>query len=218
MQNHHLVMWLDQHPLHPLNHNGTERVKHVYMSEKIMEIQANATLDIVSFEQLFLKNYDGLFKYCMTIIQEAPEAEDIVQSVFLDVWKDKDKLSIHTSMVAFLYKSVYFKSLNVLKHEKVVQKYKNANIIGPEPEAGDPMIYSEISEKIKQTIDQLPEQCRKIFSMSRMEGLKYHEIAARLKLSPKTVENQMGKALKTMKVALSEYIKIIVFILSNPFS
>ena len=100
--------------------------------------------------------------------------------------------------------------MNKIKHDKVASKYSNAISNSESKSVTDTLIIQEITDKIKETIESLPEQCRKIFSMSRMDGLRYNEIAEKLNLSPKTIENQMGKALKAMRVALSEYIQIIV--------
>jgi RNA polymerase sigma-70 factor (ECF subfamily) len=99
--------------------------------------------------------------------------------------------------------------MNKIKHNKVAKKYLNTIPNVESTAVTDTLIIQEIADKIKETIESLPEQCRKIFSMSRMDGLRYNEIAEKLNLSPKTIENQMGKALKTMRVALSEYIQII---------
>lgn len=168
------------------------------------------TINSDKFEQLFTDHYDSLYRYCQTMIKDQIETEDIVQSVFMDLWNDRKKLVIHTSIKAFLYKAVYFKCMNKIKHDKVASKYTNSISESDQTMTVDTMILQEISDKITQTLDRLPDQCRKIFSMSRYDGLRYNEIAEILKLSPKTIENQMGKALKTMRVALSEYIQVIV--------
>jgi RNA polymerase sigma-70 factor (ECF subfamily) len=183
------------------------------MNKKVIPLQPPKSVDKATFEQLFADHYDGMYRYCQTMITDPDEAEDIIQSVFMDLWHDRHKLVIHTSMQAFLYKGVYFKSLNKIKHDKVAQKYVQSKSADDHHAYGDTMIYQEVAEKITAAIQSLPEQCRKIFAMSRYDGLRYHEIAENLQLSPKTIENQMGKALKTMRVALSEYIHIIVFTL-----
>lgn len=183
------------------------------MNQQAMSIHVTNLLDEHTFEQVFDKHYDGMFRYCNTMIRDAAEAEDIVQSAFVDLWQDRQKLNIHTSIQAFLYKSVYFKCMNKIKHDKVEQKYRNSRVHDLRTSSGDLMIQKEIIQIIHQAIQLLPEQCRKIFTMSRDEGLRYHEIADKLQLSPKTVENQMGKALKTMRLALSEFIHFTIFII-----
>jgi len=185
-------------------------VMHKDMNDKIKHIQGVKSVDSATFEQLFTDHYDALFRYCQTMVKDKNDIEDIVQSVFLDLWHDRSKLVIHTSFKAYLYKAVYFRCMNKIKHDKVASKYSNTITNTESTAVTDTLIIQEIADKIKETIESLPEQCRKIFSMSRMDGLRYNEIAEKLNLSPKTIENQMGKALKTMRVALSEYIQIIV--------
>jgi RNA polymerase sigma-70 factor (ECF subfamily) len=163
-----------------------------------------------NFEQWFNEFYDGMYRYCQTMIKDRDEAEDIVQSVFLDLWKDREKIEIHTSIQAFLYKGVYFKCMNKIKSKKVENKYLLSKNHDNEDYTNDPAIYKEVSSIIDETLTSLPEQCKKIFMMSRFDGMRYLEIANTLNLSPKTIENQMGKALKIMRVALSEYLQIIV--------
>lgn len=172
-------------------------------TEKIKLIDTN------TFERLFTTHYDALYRYCQTMLKEQKDIEDITQSVFMDLWNEHKKVVIHTSVKAYLFKAVYFKCMNKLKHDKVIAKHISTLPNTEKSFNTDSMITEEISVKIKETLDSLPEQCRKIFNMSRLEGLKYQEIAEILQLSVKTVENQMGKALKTMRIALSEYINII---------
>lgn len=176
---------------------------------KIRNMQILKLVNKANFEQWFDQYYDGMYRYCLTMIKDSQEAEDIVQSVFLEIWKEKEKLEIHTSIQAFLYKGVYFKCMNKIKSEKVESKYLQTRI--NDSESSDPAIYEEVSNIIDQALTALPEQCRKIFMMSRFDGMRYNEIANTLNLSPKTIENQMGKALKTMRAALSEHLQIIVF-------
>ena len=179
-------------------------------NSNIKEIRS---VDSTTFEQLFVAHYDALYRYSQTMVNDQNETKDIVQSVFMDLWQDRNKLIIHTSIKAYLYKAVYFKCMNKIKHAQVVAKYENNPSYAENASTSDTLIIQEIADKISETIESLPEQCRKIFSMSRMEGLRYNEIAEKLNLSPKTIENQMGKALKTMRVALAEYIQIIAFMI-----
>ena len=195
---------------HHKNIQNNMYVKHKDMNDKIKHIQEVKSVDTATFEQLFTDHYDPLYRYCQTMVKDQNDTEDIVQSVFLDLWHDRSKLVIHTSFKAYLYKAVYFRCMNKIKHDKVASKYSNTITNTESTAVTDTLIIQEIADKIKETIESLPEQCRKIFSMSRMDGLRYNEIAEKLNLSPKTIENQMGKALKTMRVALSEYIQIIV--------
>jgi RNA polymerase sigma-70 factor, ECF subfamily len=193
------------------HHYNDKKGVHTYGGkEKIIHLKSHITINKARFEEVFNLYYDGLFRYCNTMIADKESVEDIVQNVFTDLWQERDTLVIHTSIQAYLYKSVYFKCMNAFKHGKVVHKFMKEHTHSPFMEESDPAILTEVAETIHKTTESLPEQCRKIFKMSRVEGLRYNEIAETLNLSPKTVENQMGKALKTMREALVEYLHLIV--------
>jgi RNA polymerase sigma-70 factor (ECF subfamily) len=171
-----------------------------------------------SFEQLFKEHFKGLYSYAYTIIKDEVMAEEIVQQVFCKIWEKKEQLDIHTSARAYLYKAVYHDSLNYLKHRKVMSAYALHTIRQSDKEvenASGKVLAAELNERIRTALNELPEQCRTIFQMSRFEGLKYQEIADELKLSVKTIENQMGKALKLMRLKLAEFLSLLISILLN---
>lgn len=176
----------------------------------IISMPENKTITTELFEYWFRSYYDGMHRYCYTMTRSQSEAEDVVQAVFMDLWNDRHKIEIHTSVQAYLYKGVYYKCMNKAKHQKIERKYL-AGIQEQSYSKGDPAVESEVVQKINQAIESLPDQCKKIFLLSRNEGLKYLEIADTLNLSVKTIENQMGKALKILRVALSDYLNFIVF-------
>ena len=185
---------------------------------RVIQMQQIVTINRAKFEEVFNDYYDGLFRYCNTMIASREDTEDIVQNVFLDLWKERDSLAIHTSLQAYLYKAVYFRCMNVIKHEKVRRKYHDESIPLQEMNDTDPVLLKEVSQKIEEATKSLPEQCRKIFSMSRNDGLKYQEIANALDLSPKTIENQMGKALRIMREALRDYLNLIILTITSYLS
>ena len=186
--------------------------------DTVLPMQQIRTINNTHFEQIFQLHYDGLFRYCNTMISIREDVEDIVQAVFMDLWQQRQQLVIHTSIQAYLYKAVYFKCMNKIKHNKVVQKFENSHSIESISETSDPLILKEVSQKIETITHNLPEQCKKIFTMNRVDGLRYNEIAAQLNLSPKTVENQIGKALKMMRNALAEYLNLIILTISTFWS
>jgi RNA polymerase sigma-70 factor (ECF subfamily) len=171
-----------------------------------------------NFEAAFKTHFKGLHAYAFTVVKDSAIAEEIVQQTFFKIWEKRDELSIETSLTAYLYKTVYNHSLNHLKHEKVKQAYQAHTVHHMKnntDNAEKKVLLTELQQKISVALSELPEQCRTIFQMSRFEELKYSEIAQRLGISPKTVENQMGKALKLLRVKLVEYLPIILIILPN---
>jgi len=166
-----------------------------------------------NFEELFKTHFNALNAYAFTILKDAHQAEEIVQQVFCKIWEKREDLSIHTSLKAYLYRSVYHDSLNFLKHKKVMAQYASYTVRQGERNAessSEKVLASELQEKIRDAMNELPEQCRTIFQMSRFEHLKYQEIADVMGLSVKTIENQMGKALRVLRGKLAEYITLLL--------
>lgn len=174
---------------------------------------------IEAFEKIFTSYYATLVNYANTILKDWETAEDIVQQVFISIWEKKQTLEIHSSFKAMLYKSVYNACLNFIKKEQVRSNYAQESLKQPIEQASmeHSFLQKELQTKIETAIEQLPEQCAKIFKMSRIEQLKYAEIADRLGLSIKTIENQMGKALKILRVQLKDYLPLIILYISRNY-
>ncbi len=168
-------------------------------------------------EDAFKAHFKGLHQYSYAILKDELMAEEMVQNVFYKLWKNRDAISINESMAAYLYRSVYNESLNYLKHLKVKKAYQAhaARTMDNINNAAEKLKLKQLEEKLEQALRELPEQCRTIFQMSRFEELKYMEIAGRLGISVKTVENQMGKALKLLRLKLVDFLPVILMLLLN---
>ena len=173
--------------------------------------------NVNAFEMFFRTYYQPLCNYAYTFIQDKDEAEEIVQSAFLSVWEKRKSLDIRTSLKSYLYTMVRNTSLNVIKHEKIKQKYVGeALAVDARSHEGvtQTVLSTELEERIQHAIEVLPEQCRLVFKLSRFEELKYAEIAVQLNISIKTVENHMGKALKIMREQLKDYLPLIIVLMN----
>ena len=174
--------------------------------------------NLTAFEMLFRTYYQPLCNYAFTFVQDRDEAEEIVQSTFLNIWEKRENLSIHTGVKPYLYAMVRNACLNVLKHEKIKQQHATMEMAIAErsiESVARTVIASELEAKIHDAMDHLPEQCRLIFKLSRFEDLKYAEIAEQLNISIKTVENQMGKALRIMRDQLRDYLPLLIVIMNG---
>ena len=163
------------------------------------------------YEQFFKENYSPLCRFAFTFLKDADDAEEIVQNSFVKLWKNKEQIEITTSLKSYLYTAVRNSCINELKHIDIKETYKQHNKIELNQSASleNEIEANELQEIINIAIKKMPEQRRKIFSMSRFEGLKYKEIAKKLGISPKTVENHMGMAIKFLKEELKDYLHII---------
>ncbi len=174
--------------------------------------------DITAFEMLFRTYYQPLCNYAYTFVQDRDEAEEIVQATFLSVWEKRDKLDIHTGVKPYLYAMVRNAALNILKHEKIKQQHVAVELAVAERSVESvtrTVMAAELEGRIHKALEKLPEQCRLVFKLSRFEELKYAEIADQLEISIKTVENQMGKALKIMREQLKDYLPIFLLFLNG---
>ncbi len=163
--------------------------------------------DAVQFESLFRSSYVPLVKYAKSIIRDHDTAEEIVQDLFFRLWKDKEKLEIESSLNGYLYRAVHNRCLHFIQHKKVIEKYAyemSASMTDSPDNPNDTLNYNELQSRILRILDRLPERVGRIFCMSRFEGLKYSEIAQKLSVSVKTVEANMGRALKEFRKVLAE--------------
>ncbi|HCC71073.1 MAG TPA: RNA polymerase sigma-70 factor [Bacteroidales bacterium] len=162
--------------------------------------------DINQFENLFHSSYNALVNYARTILKDTDTSEEIVQELFYVLWRDRKKIMINSSLNGYLFRSVYNRCMHFIDHKKIVLKHEN-EIKGSEQKSYldpvDEINYTDLHEKVARIIEKLPERCARIFCMSRFEGLKYTEIAEQLSISVKTVEANMGKALKEFRKELS---------------
>lgn len=169
------------------------------------------------YETVYKRFFNPLYLYACTILKEEAQAEEIVQNVFLKIWERKEKINIEMSLKAYLYKCVYNDSLNHIKHLKVRSSYENhATQVMKQTKSASPaqvVMYKNLEGKLREALNELPEQCRTVFQLSRHEEMKYREIAVHLRISEKTVENHMGKALRLLRVKLAEFMISVAVII-----
>jgi RNA polymerase sigma-70 factor (ECF subfamily) len=157
-----------------------------------------------AFNKAFDLHYSRLCFFADKILRDFDLSRSVSQQVFVDLWVKRDKLQV-SSLQSYLYQSVRNSALDVLKHRKVESRYLISLDRSEPEELTDLIEEAELSDRINRAIQHLPEKCREIFVLCRFEELKYLEIAARLNISVKTVEMQMGIALKKLRKELSDY-------------
>jgi RNA polymerase sigma-70 factor, ECF subfamily len=155
------------------------------------------------FEALFHTYYTVLCRFSFRIVKDKDIAEDVVQTCFVNLWKKREETVLQSSFKSYLFRSVYNRSINEYARAK---KYKNEDVSvlneAPASNNEDPLLVlqaEDTQKKIDQAIAAMPDGCRTVFLMSREEQLSYKEIAELLEISVKTVENQLGKALRILR-------------------
>jgi RNA polymerase sigma-70 factor (ECF subfamily) len=165
-------------------------------------------LDKQGFEKLFKTLYPPLCRYCCRFVRSTALAEDIVQEKFLFLWERKDSLKIRTSYESFMFTAVKNQSIDYLRSHAAKLSLAQEELSDEVHDDADPLKwieYREFEKEITGIIESLPERCHIIFSLKRFGGLTNSEIARKLKISEKTVLNQLTKAKKFVKAALAKY-------------
>jgi RNA polymerase sigma-70 factor (ECF subfamily) len=159
-------------------------------------------------ELIFKQYYQDVFLAVVRVVSQAEVAEDITQEVMFDFWKNHRRISVNISLRAYLRRAGVNKALNYIRDNK--HKWNTEDELETEPSitlnARELMEHSELEQLVDAAIDSLPEKCRLVFVLSRFEELTYNEIADQLGISPKTVENQISKALRILRNALQPYL------------
>lgn len=179
-------------------------------------IEVETTVELTSketHEYLFNTWYNTLCKYAYNILKDSHEAEDAVQRVFFQLWDNRETIRIITSIDSYLYRAVHNTCLNRIKQIKR-QNEHNEQIarVGEDThnEVYESVIERELDQSIKMALAQLPPRCREVFELSRYQMLSYNEIAVALDISPNTVENQIAKALKLLRISLKDFIPTLL--------
>lgn len=174
-----------------------------------MDFAPIAAGDRASFEALFRLHYRPLCAFAMGYLKDGDKAEDLVQDLFFRLWLDREKVNITTSVKAYLYAAVRNRCLNAVKAGSRVRALNEELDDHLQEEERTEDEHTERIARVQAAIEALPEERRKVFKLSRYEGLKYQEIAERLGISVKTVENQMGSALKTLRIELKDLMPLL---------
>lgn len=158
--------------------------------------------DKKAFEAIFNKYKSKLYFYALGYLQSKEEAEEVVQNAFVSLWEYRQMLNELLSIKNFLYKCVINHIYNHLKHEAVHKKFLTYTL-SVHDEADDQLeedvLFNDLQRNLTSLIEYLPPQQQIIFKMSRIEGLPHSEIAQKLGLSIRSVENQVYRALKFLK-------------------
>lgn len=162
------------------------------------------------FELVFNYYYSGLVIYADQIIKDTAISEDIVQSVFMKLWETRESIEIR-SFRSYFIQCVKNRCIDHLRNQLVKHRFDNRipdadHLVMEE----DLWTKNELAELIQNAVDDLAPRCREIFWMSRYENLKVAEIAEKLDISKRTVETQISKALKILRVKLVDYISVLI--------
>ncbi|UOB17137.1 RNA polymerase sigma-70 factor [Abyssalbus ytuae] len=186
-------------------HNNNETF--IYCTNNINEVE---------FDTIFNLYYDKLLFIAKNYISRPEDAEEIVQDVFIKLWKKKKDLNININLNGYLFKMTKNACLDHLRkksrqlqkhgHYEQIENWLNYNALSDNN--ASEIIQKELASQIIEAINILPEKCKHVFIKSRIEGLAHKDISEQLQISIKTVENHIGKALKHMRFHLQEFLHL----------
>lgn len=169
-----------------------------------------------ALKDIFQKEYPSVCKTIHRFIRDKSLVEDLAQEVFLRLWDKRHTINITSSLSAYIRRMAINEALGYLRKNK---KFEEEEIspdlsLGQGASAEEHYLYNELEGNIMEAINSLPPKCRTVFQLSRFEELTYQEIADKMEISIKTVENQMGKALRVLRAKLQNYLSLLVLFLS----
>lgn len=160
-----------------------------------------------AFDKIFFKYYHPLYRYAFNICKSNAMAEDSVQQTFIKIWKNNSLLISDETIGKLLFTYTYNQVIDEIRKENTRKKYEGLITENTDDSSSEETNEDKLRAKaiIESAIDKLPEKTKEVFRLAKQEGLSYDEIAAYLKISQKTVENQLGSAYKKLREYLTPY-------------
>jgi len=171
-----------------------------------------------AFARLYKKYWRRLFDSAYKRLLLREECEEIIQELFVDIWAKRETLIITVSMEAYLFGALRFSIYNLIRSQKIRNAYLDHLANTREAEQNyieDRLYYEELALALEKSIENLPEKARNVYLLSRKENLTYKEIAQQLNMPIDTVEKQMGKALKILRMNLKDFTLILILLAEN---
>lgn len=186
-----------------------------HMEEKRWVRRVREEGDRQAFEKIFKAYYKRLHGFAYSYLMQSEIAEDVVQSVFLKIWSQREAWDPPGTVKQYLFAAVRNEALNKIRHQNVVDEAEDEVIhtfenFKEHTHSAEDFEIKELRAAIQKGIDELPPRCRQIFILNRRSGLTYKEIAEYLDISINTVNTQMGRALKSLRNYLSDYLPAFI--------
>ena len=162
-----------------------------------------------ALRRLFDQHYPLLLGDIYRLVPDEDTCKDLAQEVFVELWRKRSDIDIHTSLRAYLRRAAVNRALNYIKTQRRIHLDDGEQFAHTADTSPRDIARQEVQESLEQAlhaaIETLPEKCRLVFSLSRFEQRSHREIAEQLDISVKTIENQITKAMKILREAMSEH-------------
>ncbi|HEY9047520.1 MAG TPA: RNA polymerase sigma-70 factor [Ohtaekwangia sp.] len=166
---------------------------------------------ILAFEEIYDRYWHKLYSAAYKRIQSRETAEEFVQDIFTSLWVNREIIHIK-SLSAYLFTAVKYKVINHLHHETIRKQYlhRQLQVLSEADNSTEELVLvNDLHISVERQISKLPPKCQEVFKLSRQENLTMKQIAAQLGISEKTVEHQLGKALRVLKMNLKQFTILI---------
>jgi RNA polymerase sigma-70 factor, ECF subfamily len=167
-------------------------------------------LELHTFERIFKEHHTHCLAFATHYIGDPYEAEEVVQLVFFQLWEKRAGIAIQGSERSYLFSAIRNTAISQWRKQNVRSEKETSFGKMQDVEVHMSLQARELEGKLEAALEKLPERCREVFVLSRKQQLKYAEIASVMNISVKTVENQMGKALKILHQELKEYLNLFL--------
>lgn len=165
-----------------------------------------------SFTQLFFLYRHKLYSFLLRLTESPEMTEDVIQDVFLKLWKDREHLVNIEQFGGYIYRMAQHHVLNAFRRmakETLIMAELTRVTEAASADAGERLRIREVREKLQYALDHLPPKQKLVYTMSREQGLKHEEIARQLNISPSTVNNHMIAALRSIRQQLGPHLQSI---------
>ncbi|MFD2035482.1 RNA polymerase sigma-70 factor [Belliella marina] len=168
-----------------------------------------------AFESIYNQYWDRLYMYAYRRVIPTDIAFELTQEIFISLWERREDLQLHTSLSGYLFHAMRNQIFKYIRHSQVRSQYaesfKQYYSTSKDHGTEDTLMLNDLEEAIERSVQGLPARCQEIFRMSRQQHLTITEIAEHLEISKRTVENQLHKALKHLRMELGDFMAAIVF-------
>ncbi|MBW1655253.1 RNA polymerase sigma-70 factor [Flavobacterium quisquiliarum] len=189
------------------------------LNQDILILNRLKNSDESALTELYTNFWQPLFMASYNVLKDKELSEDVIQDVFMNIWHNREKLEIHTSLKSYLYACARYQVFNQIKKNKDkirVALFEDLNTRFQNTTPETQLMHDELVQHINMVVNNLPEKCQLVYKLSREEQLSHKEIAERLGISAKTVENHVTKALHAIRLSMGTSTSVaMVFWLSK---
>ncbi len=159
--------------------------------------------DDLALKVIYKKYWNQLYKSAFNMLQDQQACEDIIQDLFINLWNKREQIEIKASLKSYLFASVRYEVYRQVRHGSVREDiFENIQDRLQTPSEYGSIEHRELLSYVNSIVNNLSEKCKVVYKLSREEQLSHKEIASKLDISPKTVENHLNKALRQLRISL----------------